>query len=96
MKRNVLVMLIDDEPIMCRILERILLAEGYKFLVAKDGGKALELFGKHNPDVVILDLMLPGMTGRRYAAGSKKLLQAPRSSIFSPRHPRPVMRTGRT
>ncbi len=63
-KSDILVMVVDDEPAMCSILERILLGEGYKVVVAMDGEAALKLFEEHHPDVVLLDLMLPGMTGQ--------------------------------
>ncbi len=63
-KNEKLVMVVDDEPTMCRILERVLSGEGYKVAVALDGEKALKLFEEHNPDVVLLDLMLPGMNGQ--------------------------------
>lgn len=63
-KNDKLIMVVDDEPTMCRILERILSTEGYRVIAAREGKTALELFQKHSPDVVILDLMLPGMNGR--------------------------------
>ncbi len=72
-KSDTLIMVVDDEPTMCRILERILLEEGYKVVVAMDGGKALKLFEEHNPDVVLLDLMLPGMNGREICRRIKQI-----------------------
>ncbi len=63
-KRDKLIMVVDDELTMCRILERILLGEGYKVVVATNGETALKLFEEHTPDVVLLDLMLPGMNGQ--------------------------------
>ena len=59
-----MVLVVDDEPAMCHILERLLKAEGYGVLTARNGEKALELFEKHRPDLVLLDLMMPGMNGR--------------------------------
>ncbi len=59
-----LIMVVDDEPTMCQILERILSGEGYRVVAAMDGERALKLFKEHHPDLVLLDLMLPGMDGR--------------------------------
>ncbi len=43
-----LIMVVDDEPTMCQILERILSGEGYRVVVAMDGEKALKLFKEHH------------------------------------------------
>jgi len=66
-------MVVDDEPALCRILERIISGEGYKVIVAMDGEKALALFKEHNPEVVLLDLMLPGMNGQEICRRIKEL-----------------------
>jgi len=63
-ENNTLVMVVDDEPTMCRILDRILTGEGYNVVTAGNGKTALKLFEQQAPDVVLLDLMLPGMNGR--------------------------------
>lgn len=72
-KSDRLIMVVDDEPTMCHILERILFEEGYRVVVAMDGEKALKLFEEHNPDVVLLDLMLPGMNGREICRRIKEI-----------------------
>ncbi len=61
---DALILVVDDEPTMCRILERVLTGEGYRVIVARDGEGALRLFAKHSPDVVLLDVMMPGINGR--------------------------------
>ena len=67
------VMVVDDEPAMVRILERLLTGDGYRVLVAKNGEKALELFEKHGPDLVLLDLMMPGINGREVCRKIKQI-----------------------
>jgi two-component system, OmpR family, response regulator MtrA len=57
------VMIVDDEPAMCAILKRIISGEGYRTISARDGEEALTLFTRYNPDVVLLDLMMPGISG---------------------------------
>jgi DNA-binding response OmpR family regulator len=62
------VLVIDDEPpirLLCRVnLE----AEGMKVLEAADGPSGLEQAIEHKPDVVLLDVMMPGLDGWRVAA----------------------------
>ncbi len=57
------VLVVDDEPQMRRALELNLLARGYEVDLAPSGEMALELAARRNPDLVILDLGLPGMDG---------------------------------
>ncbi len=61
---NSLVLVVDDEPNICNVLRRILEREGYLVLTAPDGETALQLIKQHEPDVILLDLMMPGMDGR--------------------------------
>jgi two-component system response regulator VicR/two-component system response regulator RegX3 len=57
------VLLIDDEEALRASLSYALIKEGYKVTTAGDGQSALKLFHKEVPDVIILDLMLPGIDG---------------------------------
>ena len=57
------VLVVDDEIEIIRALQRSLIAHGYKVFPARSGEDAIELFQQHRPDLVLLDLMLPGMSG---------------------------------
>ena len=57
------VLLIDDEEALRASLSYALIKEGYQVTTAADGHTALKLFHKQVPDVIILDLMLPGIEG---------------------------------
>jgi len=57
------VLLIDDEEALLDSLTYALVKEGYQVTSAADGQTALKLFHKQVPDVIILDLMLPGIDG---------------------------------
>ena len=57
------VLIVDDEPPIQRALHANLVARGYDVLLSGSGEQALELATVHHPDVVILDLGLPGMDG---------------------------------
>src|SRR6267378_4411532 len=60
MKRIVVV---DDQPILGSIYRTKFLAEGFQVDVAADGQEALDLIKSTNPDVVLLDLLLPKIDG---------------------------------
>ena len=57
------VLVVDDEIEIIRALQRNLVAHGYKVFPARNGEDALDVFQQHRPDLVLLDLMLPGMSG---------------------------------
>jgi len=57
------VLLVDDEEALRASLSYALIREGYQVTTAGDGETALKLFHKQVPDVLILDLMLPGISG---------------------------------
>ena len=57
------VLVVDDEPTITEVVSRYLQRAGYETRVAGDGLEALRLAGEGHPDLVVLDLMLPGMDG---------------------------------
>ena len=57
------VLVVDDEPIVRKVVVRYLRREGYETLEAADGSRALEQLARHDPSLVVLDLMLPGTDG---------------------------------
>jgi two-component system KDP operon response regulator KdpE len=57
------VLVVDDEPHVVQLLRANLTIEGYEVLVAEDGKQALEILKNQTPDLMILDLMLPGLDG---------------------------------
>jgi DNA-binding response OmpR family regulator len=56
-------LLVDDEPTITDVLARYLQRAGYETRSAGDGARALELAAERLPDLVVLDLMLPGIDG---------------------------------
>ena len=57
------VLVVEDEPAFADALRVGLTREGFVVHIAGTGPAALELFDRHSPDVVLLDIMLPGMSG---------------------------------
>jgi DNA-binding response OmpR family regulator len=68
------VLVVDDEPMVREVLARYLEQAGFAVSTAEDGEEALTAFGSEQPDLVLLDLMLPRIDGfevfRRMRAGS--------------------------
>ncbi len=62
------ILVIDDEPMVREAVGRMLMAEGYAVDHAHDGAAALALVDADAPDVILLDLMMPGMNGRQFLA----------------------------
>ncbi len=60
--RRPVLLIVEDEPPL-RELVRVSLGDEFDYLEAGDGRAALELAAAHRPSVVLLDLMLPGVTG---------------------------------
>ncbi|MEI9933568.1 MAG: response regulator [Ferruginibacter sp.] len=57
------ILIADDEPDILEILQFNLQSEGYEVVTAKNGDEAIELAKKHLPDLIILDIMMPGKNG---------------------------------
>ncbi|MDE1047471.1 MAG: response regulator transcription factor [Candidatus Nanopelagicales bacterium] len=57
------VLVVEDEDSFSDALSFMLRREGYEVFVATDGNAAISEFDKHGPDLVLLDLMLPGISG---------------------------------
>ena len=70
-------LVIDDEPQILRALRINLTVRGYEVITAGSGAAALRAAAEHPPDVVILDLGLPDMSGIDVLAGLRGWLTAP-------------------
>ncbi len=70
------ILIVDDEKDALFILERELAARGYSVIVADNGNDALNLAKSEHPDLIILDIWMPGMDGPEVAA---KLMEDPKT-----------------
>lgn len=57
------VVVIDDDPVVCRLMEVVFELEGYAVRQAHDGPSGIELVREVQPDAVLVDVMMPGMDG---------------------------------
>ncbi|GAA0850159.1 hypothetical protein GCM10009113_31070 [Marinobacter szutsaonensis] len=60
---EVTVLLVDDNPQNLKVLYETLKDKGYRLLIANEGEKALDLAHRHQPEVILLDIMMPEMDG---------------------------------
>ena len=63
MNSKILVLVIDDEPEILMLAEMRLKANGYDVVSVLNGSKAIETIDQMRPDLILLDLLMPGMDG---------------------------------
>src|SRR5687767_2114372 len=61
--RKRLILVVDDEPPIVRLVRAKLTADGYAVITASGGEEALRILDDERPDLIVLDLMMPGMDG---------------------------------
>ncbi|MFZ7125422.1 MAG: response regulator [Desulfobacterales bacterium] len=73
MRNTKKVLVVDDEPTICRLLKHYLDTQGYEVTVAASGEDALSRFASDQPGIVLLDISMPGMLGTELLERMKKL-----------------------
>jgi DNA-binding response OmpR family regulator len=71
------VLIVEDEPMVAEVVERYLRRDGYDVSTVQDGREALDQFARVRPDLVVLDLMLPGLDGREVCRRIRERAQTP-------------------
>ena len=71
-ERSASILVVDDDPEIVSMLSTRLTARGYKVSSAGDGHRALELAKRERPDIVLLDVMMPGKSGWEVARALKQ------------------------
>lgn len=66
------ILLVDDDKSLLKLLQTNFKKEGYFVLTAENGEKGLSLAQQHHPDLILLDVILPGMKGRNVCARLKE------------------------
>jgi two-component system, OmpR family, KDP operon response regulator KdpE len=75
--RKHLILVVDDEPAIVRLVRTALQADGYAVITAGSGEAALEILEDQRPDLVVLDLMLPGIDGYETLRRIRSMNQVP-------------------
>ena len=74
---NIRVLIVDDEEKITEVVKSYLEKSGFKVYCAYNGNEALELFEKVNPSLIVLDLMLPDMSGEDICRSIRKKSRVP-------------------
>jgi len=74
---DIQILIVEDDEHICNAMKAFLQDEGYAVDTCYDGDKALEQFYKKNYDLVVLDIMLPGVNGQELLREYRKLSNAP-------------------
>lgn len=82
------ILVVDDEPLVRRSLARALKTRNHDVLEAGDGASGLEMWKSSDPDLVFLDVIMPGLTGPQVlaAVGSPRRAKVILMSAFSGGH----------
>lgn len=57
------ILVVDDEVFICELFDEFLTLQGYSVITATDGEEAVSKFESNRPDLVLLDIRMPGMSG---------------------------------
>ncbi|SNX52683.1 response regulator transcription factor [Thermoanaerobacterium sp. RBIITD] len=71
------ILVVDDEKKILDVVKSYLEHEGFTIITETDGANALNIFKKENPDLVILDLMLPGLSGEEICERIRNISKVP-------------------
>lgn len=71
------VLIVDDDKNICDLLRVYLEKEGYSTIISNEGNEAMVKFNSLNPDIVLLDIMLPGMDGWQICKEIRKASDTP-------------------
>ena len=70
---NYKVLVVDDDPDIVELLQYNLTREGYEVSVAENGKKAIDMAQSVKPDVILMDVMMPGMDGYETTRAIRKM-----------------------
>ena len=68
-KRQRTILIVEDDPSTAALIGEVLADRGYHLLVAREGAEALRMIREQQPQVITLDLALPGIDGRSFLMG---------------------------
>ncbi|MDR1087982.1 MAG: response regulator transcription factor [Coriobacteriales bacterium] len=71
------ILVVDDEPKIVEVLCALFESQGFKVFSAENGARALDIFNRENISLVLLDLMLPGISGEEVCAAIRRTSRVP-------------------
>lgn len=63
MNQDITILVIDDDPLMQKVVEASLIKDGFKLLFASNGEAGIQMARQYMPDLILLDVVMPGMDG---------------------------------
>lgn len=77
------ILVVEDDASMRRLLELVLISEGYHVSTARNGVEALEEVRRHTPDAIVLDLRLPVMSGQDFLKAWRQQAPEPLAPVIA-------------
>ena len=74
---NKKVLIVDDDSNICELLRLYLEKDGFNTIIANDGESAVDMFNTEEPDIILLDIMLPKLDGWQVCRAIRKLSDVP-------------------
>ena len=71
------ILIVDDKPRVSRLVTEVLTAAGYEVVVAASGATAIEMVALEQPDLVLLDILLPQMDGYQVCSRLREFSDVP-------------------
>ena len=71
------ILVVDDDVNICELLRLYIERDDYQVVIANDGEQAVEIFNREQPDLVLLDIMLPKMDGWQVCKEIRKTSNRP-------------------
>jgi CheY-like chemotaxis protein len=68
--QDITILVIDDDTLMQKVVEASLMKDNYKIFFASDGESGIQLAKQHMPDLILLDVVMPGIDSNYYDYGS--------------------------
>jgi len=77
MQKKIRVLAVDDQPYILELIKQTLEPEGFAVTVAANGESGIALFNEVNPDIVLLDIKMPGLDGYQVLERIRKVSAVP-------------------
>jgi two-component system KDP operon response regulator KdpE len=71
------ILVVDDEPAQLRLVDQVLTQHGYEVLKASSGQEALRMIFEHKPDLILLDVVMPGLDGWQTCSRIREVTDTP-------------------
>ena len=78
-----MVLIVDDDPVLLKMYTEKFTFEGFKVITARDGEEALKLTEQGSPNIILLDIMLPKMSGTDFLARFRRTMKGKNTPVVA-------------